>query len=327
VRVFLAAEEIRKRAELAKLFGELLTSVPEWRDLLGGTGIDPIQHFDNVLISGPQLRKPRWIVVAADYNVGSERMKNAVDAVVKKSGPAGKWHPEYDMPVASIGAKAERRVVLLVDKRLMYILPDNAEGQIDKLKGAKPFGKSDVAISIFVITPWRAVKGVGIKFPESIAWMKLNLVLTPDGGFQVMVEGKDATADEAERHAKELEKQIEAVRVIPLPFIRDIEHIGKPTWTVEGDIIRATAPVSAAQVRKILLIIKDVVLPPLIDKARKKKAAAANKKKAAAAASAKAASKGSQLNLRKATQRERKGRRIDAPALSPSGKGANSSNP
>lgn len=271
VRIYIASDVLRQRADLANMFGDLLNSVPEWKDLLGGTKLNPIEDFDHLLISGPQLRDPRWIVATIEYNVASPRIRAAIDQVVHKS-PEGKWLPDMDFPVASIGDNGERRVALLTDKHLLVVLPADAENQIPRLKDLKPFRKSGrTGIGVFVITPWRAFKTGPFTMSKSIKWMRIRFTLEGTEDFNVEVEAEDESAEAAHKHASELEEQLEAVRPIPgISLFVKKEFIGKPTWTVDGQRIRMKAPASKDQIRRIMRLIKEVVLPPLIAKRNKK---------------------------------------------------------
>src|SRR5690606_1374831 len=107
VNIYLAGDVLRTRA-LSEDFGALLTSVPQWQALLGGTGIDPLKHFDHVLISGPQMRDPQWILVTLQFNLPAERMKKAIDVVVERTKRGSKWLDGYDVPVAVLGGKPKR---------------------------------------------------------------------------------------------------------------------------------------------------------------------------------------------------------------------------
>jgi hypothetical protein len=274
VRIYIAADVLRQRAELATMFGELLNSVPEWGDLLGGTDLNPIRDFDHLLISGPQMRDPRWIVATIDYNISSPKMKATIDGMVGKA-KGGRWLDDQDVPVAAVAG--DRRVVLLEEKRLVVILPASAEDQIPKLKDSKTFKKSGaIGIALHVITPHRAFKG--FPMPTSVAWMRLRFTLAGAEDFQVEIEAQDESPEAARRHAAELERRIESLRPVPgISLFVDKHFIGKPVWEVDGDRFRARAPVSREQVRRIMRLIKEVVLPPLIARREAKKAPPAPK--------------------------------------------------
>jgi hypothetical protein len=261
VRIYLAADRIRKQAA-GPLFAEMLVGIPEWNEVIGGTGIDPMRDFDHILVSGPQLRDPKLIVVALDFNVPTNRMKQAVERAMTKSSPPGAWLEGYPFPVASLGPDGYRRAVLLPQKHLLVLLPASAEDQIEQLKQVKPFRPSGKAsIVMYMLTPWRAFRGTGFPVPKRIRWMRLTLtgVDTPAGaaagGYLLEVEAEDESAAAAAEDSRDLSKALEDVRVIPL-LVKDVEIIGKPEFSVEGAMIHAKAEVSVHQVERIVKFVK-----------------------------------------------------------------------
>lgn len=254
VNIYIAASELRKR-DLAPMFSELLTTVPEWQMLLGGTDIDPIADFDHVLMSTPHMRdKAKWIVARVGYNVPDAKMKNAIDTVAKRS--KGKWLPDYALPVASVD-NGRRKVVLIEKRNQLVVLPDGAEGQIPKLEKVGRFPKNPSAgIFLDIVTPANAFKSK-FPFPKSIRKLTLRLRLEEGGGFAVDVEMIDENEEKAQKSAAFLEAEIEKIRPIPLVSLFTKKYfIGKPTFETEGEVIRVTAPVSREQVERIMRLVK-----------------------------------------------------------------------
>jgi hypothetical protein len=261
VRVYLAADRIRNQAS-GPLFSEMLVSIPEWNEVIGGTGIDPMRDFDHVLVSGPEFRNPDHIVAVLDYNIATPRIKRALEAAMAKSKPPGSWLEGHSMPVASLGDKGYRRAALLAQKHMLVLLPESAEDQIERLKDMQAFRKSGKAsIVLYLLTPWRAFRGTGFPVPKRIKWLRLTLIGVDTaagaaaGGYQLEVEGEDDSPEAAAEDAKELATAIEDVRVLPL-IIKNVEIIGKPDFSVEGAMIHAKAEVSPDQVSRIVKYVK-----------------------------------------------------------------------
>jgi hypothetical protein len=254
VRIYLATDVMREQA-LGMKFGRLLAGIKQWRELIGGTGINPVRDFDHILISGPQMRDIRDLVAVMDFNLTVPRMRKAVDKVIARSKPAGRWIDRKGPPeVAAIGARSERRVALLPKQRILVVLPTSGEKQIPALKSLKPFRKSGRAmIIVFVVTPWRAFIGAPVQFPKSIAWLRLRLLPKGGGAYQLEVDAKDGSAADAKRNAAEVEKLVESIRPVPVIslFVKKY-FFGKPSFEVHGSTIRATAEVSGAQIDRIL---------------------------------------------------------------------------
>jgi len=262
VKVLLATDQIRKEPD-GPLFGEMLVSIPQWQEVIGGTGIDPVRDFDHILFSGPQFRDPANVVAYFEYNVPAARMKEAIERVMARSTPPGEWLSGYPFPVASLGKDGYRRAVLLPAKRLLVLLPASAEDQIDRLKSVPPFRKSGESSIVFsLVTPWRAFAGTGFPLPERIARMRLKLtpINSPAGraadGYTLDVEAEDESAEAATEDAKIVADGLETVRVIPMVFLKDVEIIGKPVFSTDGAMIRAHATVSGTQVEHIVKVVK-----------------------------------------------------------------------
>ncbi len=304
VRIYFAADVLRQRPKLAETFGELLGAIPQWQQLLGGTGLNPIVDFDHILISGPQMRNPRWIVVALDYNVPHHKMRQAIDSVVRKSGAKGRWERRSGLEIAVIGKDAERRAVLSRAKRMMVVVPVEAEDQIDHIKSPKfKFKKSTGAgIVMHVITPWRAFMGSKVRMPKSIKWMRVRFRLK-GSDFEVEAEGQDESAEAATKHLKVLREEVDS-----LPKLGPLRAFGEPSWEVKGDRIIARADVSSFQLRLILTGAKSYV----DDIA--KRAAKREKRKS----KGKAKKKGARLRLKNKDAKGRNGSPTSQPKGRPS---------
>lgn len=274
VRVLIAADLVRKHP-VGAMFSEMLALIPEWTELVGGTGIDPIRDFNHVLVSGPQFRNPTHIVAVLDYTVSTAKMRQALNAIMARSKPPGQWLDGFKIPVASLGNKGYRRAALLADKKLLVLMPADAEEQIDGLAAIKPFKPStDQSIVLFLVTPWRAFRGTGFEVPKRIAWMRLAMVAvdTPKGpgagGYTLTIEAEDESPEAAAEDARKLAAGIEEIRTVDLGVWRT-EVIGKPTFSSDGNKIRATAAVSVEQVERIIKLIKGWMKERVKDEAKK----------------------------------------------------------
>jgi len=267
VNVYLAADALRKR-KISHDFSKLLSGIPQWQELIGGTGLDPLRDFDRILISGPQFRNPKWIVIAIRFNIPAHRMKQALDAVVKRSGPAGKW---LDPLTAQIGKKGERYVVIVPAKRTMWILPESQKDDLDAVREAGAFARTPAAgIVVDLEHPANAFRGAPFRFPKSITHMRVHFKLDGSDGYRVVAEGWDSSHREAVENANFLEqaidaidaaKQLEDVEVVP-DFMKkwvkkkNIRAVGETTFEVHGKRIVATADVNDRQLERIMRFIQ-----------------------------------------------------------------------
>lgn len=254
VNIYIAGKELRKR-DLSSMFGELLNAVPEWQLLLGGTNIDPIADFDHVLISAPHMKKKgRWIVARVGYNVPDKKMKDAIGIAAQRS--KGKWLDEYKLPVASVDDN-KRKVVLIEQRDQLVVLPEGAEKQIDKLEGVGRFpDKPTAGIVIDMVTPANAFKSK-FPFPKSIEKLRLRFTLEGETGYRVEIEMIDEDPVLAKKNAAFLEEKLGELRPIPLVSLFKKKYFfGKPTFETEDEVIRISAPVTRAQVARIMKLVK-----------------------------------------------------------------------
>ncbi|MEZ4446547.1 MAG: hypothetical protein R3B72_46135 [Polyangiaceae bacterium] len=265
VNVYLAADVLRRR-KLATTFSQLLTSVPQWNELIGGTGLDPLRDFDRILISGPQFRNPSWIVVAIKFNVTAKRIKAALEKVVARSGEGGKW---LDPLTAQFGPKGERYAVLVPSKRTLWILPKKQKEDIERVREAGAFARTPPAgIVVDLKNPANAFKRAPVAFPKTISHMRVHF--TPKGdAYEVRAEGWDESSLSAKQNAAFFAQAIDAIDVakhvgdselIP-DFMKKrlsekLRFVNDASFTTQGSRIIATAEVTDKQLEKIMSLVR-----------------------------------------------------------------------
>ncbi len=252
VRIYLAMDLIRQ-SPLAPQLSSILKHVPQWQVLLGGTGIDPLQHFDHLSLSGPHMKSTRVVVAVADFNVSVPRMQNAIDAVVRRSGKTGRWLPgSVKRPVAVVGAKGEHRVHVLREKRLLAIVPSKAKLGRRKIESLRRFRPSrSVVAGIYLTTPWRAFRRAPlVQFPKRIKWLRLRLTPVAGGRFLLEADAKDVSHKAAKVDASRLEEQVRAVQASMWLFRN--RYFDDPVFDVKKDMIRLRVTVTEVQLKRIL---------------------------------------------------------------------------
>lgn len=249
VMIYLATDIARKH-ELGPILGELLAKIPQWNELLGGTGLDAIRDFDHVWLTGPHMQSAKVVVAVVEYNVGVGRMQTAIEAAMRRSKPAGKWLAEKPVPLGVLGDGAAQRVLLRTDKHAVIIAPAEAEAQLRRSQDLR-FNKSGTTLAAMTMrTPWRGFMRTVVPFPKSITLLKLTL--TPaERGLLLRIEAEDTSPALATESERVIRESIEEFRDPPIlaPWF------DKPSFTVEGSLIRAEVLVSTVQVRRILNIL------------------------------------------------------------------------
>jgi hypothetical protein len=251
VQVLIASDRLREH-DLGATFGKLLTSLPEWAAFFDGTGIDPVRDLDHVLLAGPQFRNFRKVVAVMDYNVSSKRVREAMAVVVQRS--AGTWVEPSPFPAARITPAFDHGARILAhvpQRRLLVLLPEDAEDQLSKLKSMKGFAKSPVGILVSIVTPARAFRGLPFTLPSSLKVLRLSVTPKPEGAAEVSLELLDGSPEEARVHAPELTRAVDAIRVLDLGLFKKtfIDHL---ELVADGAMIRGTLTITPRQLRFML---------------------------------------------------------------------------
>ena len=254
VTIFIAGDRLRKY-ELGAMFGDVLSAIPEWKTFIRTILIEPVNYVDHMLIAGPQLRDSSKVVVVMDLNVPDAKARATIDGIIKRSKPPGKWLEGKPVPAATgQAAKSERIFAMVPGKHLVVVLPASARDQLPRVKAAKPFKKSSaVGISLYLVNPANAFKGLPFKIPNTLKWLRINVIPTDDSGVDVVLEAEDKDESLAREHAAQLELLIESLRSYEVPFLgTKVEILGKTSFTSEGSFIRARTHATKKQLIYIM---------------------------------------------------------------------------
>ena len=251
VSLLIYPERIRSH-RLANQFAPTLTKLRNWRNFFGGTELDPVRDTDRILLAGPQLRDSSRVVAVVRYNVPQERVRAAIDVVVKRSG--GRWENKR-VPVAKAHVDgAERYFVLTGPGVLVVVPPDGLDQALGLPRNLRfPQGGND-AIVLFLKYPANAFRDFPVKLPTSVEWMRFSLSLNPAGGADARLEAKDRDAESAAKNAPDLTETVNKAMVVDLLFTKR-RLLDPVTFRAEGDRIRAETHVTDAQLRHILSMV------------------------------------------------------------------------
>ncbi|MEP7125606.1 MAG: hypothetical protein ABJE95_32040 [Byssovorax sp.] len=249
VQVLIAGNVIRKH-QLGEAFGRILVLIPEWHQFFADSPIDPIRDLNHLLITAPRFRGDTSKVVAVmDFNVPEAKIKAAVDLIV--NGVNGEWLDDTPVPTAHARVGGGDRLFAMVPgKKLLVVLPIEAKDQLEGLKKSKGFPNSKVGIAISMVTPSRPFKGL-FPLPDTLKWLRVAVIPTADGGADVALEGGDASAADAQKHAPEITKAFDQVRVVSL-VITTLEIVDHAEFVAEGASIKAQVHVSEAQLKRVV---------------------------------------------------------------------------
>jgi hypothetical protein len=249
VQVLIAGNVIRKH-QLGAAFARILVLIPEWHQFFADSPIDPIRDLNHLLITAPRFRGDTSKVVAVmDFNVPEAKIKAAVDAIVNNVN--GEWLDDTPVPTAhaKVGG-GDRLFAMVPSKRLLVVLPFEAKDQLEGLKKSKGFPNSKVGIAISMVSPARPFKGL-FALPDTLKWLRLAVMPTADGGADVAIEGGDASEKDAQKHAPEITKAFDQVRVVSL-VITTLELVDHIDFVAEGASIKGQVHVSDAQLKRVV---------------------------------------------------------------------------
>lgn len=103
-----------RKSPVAAEVRSLLAAIPDWKALLDGSGIDPIEQVDRLLIATPNLQRDK-IVLAGRYLGGEQVVRDAVQRLATSKGVAAEWRRQGTVQVAPwANADQTERVIALV---------------------------------------------------------------------------------------------------------------------------------------------------------------------------------------------------------------------
>lgn len=264
VRITVYTEKIRAHP-LGSRVGRLLSSVYQWRDFFGPAAIDPIRDVDRLLIVGPQLRDSSGVVAVLKLNLPRARIQAALDAIVKGDPEHGEWI-DAGMPAARAYADRAPRVFVVPAPGVVVVTPPSAEKSalsLGKKTGIRPAQGDEVALA-YVIKPSNLTKDNPIiQLPPSLRYVRARLTPDDKGGGSIDLEAEDATADEAEKHAAGIARQLMAedlrLWAVGFPESRLVE---RAELHADGTMIRGTLYVGPAWVQAFLGLAETFLVEP-----------------------------------------------------------------
>jgi hypothetical protein len=92
----------------------LLRAIPDWQALLDGSGIDPVNQLDRLLIATPNLQREK-VVLAGRYVGDRQVVLDAVQRLSSAHGGEARWRKTRGISIAPwLNADATERVIALV---------------------------------------------------------------------------------------------------------------------------------------------------------------------------------------------------------------------
>ncbi len=131
VVVRLDMERVRGSA-LSNDIGSLVRSYPQWRELLGRSGIDPVQDFDRVLVAAPEVVTERTVMLIR-HHLTNARIREAVLQMAVERGERPAWREVSGFSVVDWPAETRAPVVVVLtgENELVVTTPDQLSHVIE----------------------------------------------------------------------------------------------------------------------------------------------------------------------------------------------------
>jgi hypothetical protein len=103
-----------RQSPLAEDVRALLDAVPDWRLILGGSGLDPLRDLERLYLATPDLRRSN-LVIAGEYVGDAELPRAAVASLAMARGREAPWSKRGGIAVAPwLNEDETQRVVALI---------------------------------------------------------------------------------------------------------------------------------------------------------------------------------------------------------------------
>lgn len=251
VTLFVNMGVIKTHPEAAKL-APILAAIPQWKQFMSGTAIDPMRDCDWILIMGPSLADTTKDAVFVHYSTSDAIVDGAIGTISKgyaKGGPMDVGVPR----VKAWRAYADNgeRVFLRPSPGVAVIVPASHATPFAKVLVANPIApktRPGEAMSLRALHPGGSISII----PSSITEMRLWVVpRNADGGADVYTEGDCPDATAAAAAANELRDTIQkknsfGVRLVTAGLLNNVEV------TSDGSLVKAHLSASREQIDAVL---------------------------------------------------------------------------
>jgi hypothetical protein len=263
VNLLLLTERIREHP-LGPRIGKLIVNFPQWSSFFESGEVDPVRDINRILVVGPQFRRSADVVAILQHELPPAVIRGAVDRLVQRP-PKGRWL-KSKLPVARAFADRAERLFALTAPNLLVVAPPHLEQALLAAPPARfPEPEGDAALVLHVKTPWRALIGLPFRLPESIAWLRCEVVPNADGSVQLRVSAEDADAGQAAEHARSLSDALNALTnpdlgaLGALVGLRSIAFIDKIQFRARDKRISGEVRISPRQLERLLIYGEELV--------------------------------------------------------------------
>lgn len=264
-----------RRSPIADDVRALLAAIPDWQALLAGSGIDPVDQLERLLIATPNLQREK-LVLAGRYVGGEQVVMEAVARLAEARGETATWREEGTVQVAPWhNADRTPRVIALVGPAHFTIsraedLPRVlaiATARAKRRKREAPHPAEALlsmeereGLSLEIEGAQRFVQGRRRAIPE-----RLRVSVTELPGQRIEVQGRftyddPAAASDAQAYVTELRDTYARNALVALLGLSD--PLEDASITPREHELHIRLVLSAEQTRLILGYVRELLTPP-----------------------------------------------------------------
>ena len=171
--------------QLAGTVEKLFGCAPEWRPMIA-QGVKPLADVEGMLVVGEQLSDPSGMTVALQHSMTSERLKGVAEGMVQSSGERGAWVKEG---VAKVVIARKERIVFEHPRDMVFMAPPTGWEAIHDT--TEPLGlppSKGRAMSLTLQKPSRPLRRLGLKLPDRLTEMRLDVFANSDGSADLQID-------------------------------------------------------------------------------------------------------------------------------------------
>ena len=241
---------------LGPLVGSLLACNPQWRDFLGDL-IDPLQDLDGVMLVGPRMAETSKLTILVQSRMDDAKVRQVMGFVgetAHRNGSGGAIDAGAGTHAVRFHADRADRVAFTHPKNLIIVTPPEGFEQLQAQREAMslPAGRGQ-AMSLTMVNPWRPLRAVGLRLPETLSEIRVNAFASESGGVRLEIEFDDQDAAMAQAHAADVTDQ---ARGAAGPLLSDI------TFVAEGNRLHAETHLSRITSAIALGFVRASICPP-----------------------------------------------------------------
>jgi len=195
--------------------GNVLACNVQWRDFIGDL-IDPLQDLDGVMLTGPRMADTSKVTAIAQHRLDDAKINDvmaSLGARAKRQGSGGPV-PTNHAGMVAVRFHADRadRIAFTHPRKVIIITPPEGFEQLrDQPEPLSLPAGQGRAMSLTMVNPWRPLRALGLRLPETLTELRLNVSASPDGSVNAEIEFDDQDAAMAKTHAAELSEQGKAL--------------------------------------------------------------------------------------------------------------------